>query len=83
MLEFTHKIISLINIFLSLKTLKQVAFFIEDNVWIGPNVFITPRVVKGNNTVIDSNSIVTKHIEPFTIAGGVPAKFIRKKKTYA
>ena len=53
---------------------------IKDYVWIGANVFINPGVTIGSNSIIGANSVVTKNVEPFTIVGGVPAKFIRKKK---
>ena len=52
---------------------------IEDNVWIGANVFINPGVVIGNNAIVGANSVVTKSVEPFSIVGGVPAKFLRFK----
>ncbi len=53
---------------------------IGNYVWIGANVFISPGVRIGDNSVIGANSMVTHDVEPFTIVGGVPAKFIRKKR---
>jgi len=52
---------------------------ISDYVWIGANVFISPGVKIGNNSVIGANSVVTKDVEKFSIMGGVPAKLIRFK----
>lgn len=53
---------------------------IEDNVWIGANVFITPGIRIGNNAIIGANSVVTKDVGDFEIFGGVPAKLIRTKR---
>ncbi len=51
-----------------------------DYCWVGANVFVNPGVTIGENSVVGANSVVTKDIPPFEIWGGVPAKFIRKKK---
>lgn len=52
----------------------------DDYCWVGANVFISPGVSIGKNAIIGANSVVTKDIPPFEIWGGVPAKFIRRKK---
>lgn len=51
-----------------------------DYCWVGANVFINPGVTIGENSIVGANSVVTKNIPPFEIWGGVPAKFIRRKK---
>jgi acetyltransferase-like isoleucine patch superfamily enzyme len=51
---------------------------IEDNVWIGRNVAIMPGVRIGQGSVIAANAVVTKDIPPHVMAGGVPAKVIKK-----
>ena len=51
---------------------------IGDNVWAGANVVITSGVTIGKRCVIGANSVVTQDLPDFTIAGGVPAKPIRK-----
>lgn len=48
--------------------------------WIGANVFINPDIEIGENVVVGANSVVTKSIPDNEIWGGVPARFIRKKK---
>lgn len=56
---------------------------IEDNVWIGRGTLILGRpegVVIGEGAVIGANSVVSKSVSPFTIVGGVPAKFIRSRE---
>lgn len=52
----------------------------EDYCWVGANVFVNPGVRIGTNSVVGANAVVTKDIPSFEIWGGVPARFIRKKK---
>lgn len=47
------------------------------NVWIGANVTITPGVTIGDGAIIAAGAVVTKDVEPLTVVGGVPAKFIK------
>jgi acetyltransferase-like isoleucine patch superfamily enzyme len=53
---------------------------IEDQVWIASRVTILPGVKIGRGAVIAANSVVTKDVEPLTIVGGIPAKFIGVRK---
>lgn len=50
---------------------------VEDEVWIGANVIIMSGVKIGKGAVIAAGSVVTKDVEPFSIVGGNPAKFIK------
>lgn len=50
---------------------------IEDNVWIGAGVSVCPGVTIGRGAVIAAGSTVTKDVPPYTLVGGVPAKFIK------
>lgn len=50
---------------------------IEDNVWIGSNVFILPGVHVGKASVIAANAVVNKDVQERTVVGGVPAKMIK------
>lgn len=52
---------------------------LEKNVWIGSNVVILKNVRIGEGSIIAAGSIVTKSIPPFVIAGGIPAKVIKKR----
>lgn len=52
---------------------------IGNDVWIGQGVTVMSGVKIGDGAVIAANSTVTKDIEPYTIAGGVPAKPIKKR----
>ncbi|MBI5403572.1 MAG: acyltransferase [Ignavibacteriae bacterium] len=51
---------------------------VEDNVYIGGNCTIYPGVVIHHHSVVTPNSVVNKDVEPYTMVGGVPAKFIKK-----
>ena len=49
-----------------------------NNVWIGSNSTILQGVTIGEWAVVAAGAVVTKDVEPYTIVGGVPAKFIKK-----
>lgn len=51
---------------------------IGKNVWIGSNSTVLPGVTIGDNAVVAAGAVVTKDVEPDTIVGGVPARFIKK-----
>ncbi len=50
---------------------------IGNDVWIADYVTILSGVTIGDGAVVASNSVVTKDVEPYTMVGGNPAKFIR------
>lgn len=50
---------------------------VGSDVWIGQNSVILSGVSIGQGAVIGAGSIVTKDIEPYAIAVGVPAKVIK------
>ena len=49
---------------------------IENNVWISSNCVILPNCTIGEGSIVAAGAVVTKDIEPYTIAGGIPAKKI-------
>lgn len=51
---------------------------IEDDVWIAMNCMIMKGVCIGQGAVIAAGAVVTKDVPAFSVAGGVPAKVIRK-----
>lgn len=53
---------------------------IEDYVWIGTGAMIMPGIKLGKGSVVAAGSIVTKNVEPYTVVGGVPAKFIKERE---
>jgi acetyltransferase-like isoleucine patch superfamily enzyme len=54
------------------------AVVIEDNVWIGGQVYVLPGVRIGRDTVVGIHAVVFEDIPPGVIAGGNPAKVLRR-----
>lgn len=52
---------------------------IGNDVWIGYGAVILSGVTIGDGVIIGTNALVTKDVAPYTIAGGIPAKPIRKR----
>jgi acetyltransferase-like isoleucine patch superfamily enzyme len=50
---------------------------IEDDVWVGYGAIILSGIKIGKGSIIAAGSVVTKDIEPCSIVGGNPAKFIK------
>jgi acetyltransferase-like isoleucine patch superfamily enzyme len=57
---------------------KEAPVKIEDNIWIGGNSIIYPGVTIGHHSVVFPNSTVTTDIPPNSMAGGSPAKVLKK-----
>lgn len=51
---------------------------IEKNAWLGEGCAVLPGVTIGRNSIIGTNSVVTKDIPPYSIAVGIPAKVIKQ-----
>lgn len=49
------------------------------DVWFGNSVTVMPGIKIGSGSIIATNAVVTKDVEPYTIVGGNPAKPIRKR----
>jgi galactoside O-acetyltransferase len=52
---------------------------VGDDVWIGANSVVVAGVHIGKGAVVAAGAVVTTDVEPYTIVGGVPAKFIKKR----
>lgn len=52
---------------------------IEEDAWIGTNVVIMPGITIGKGAIVGANAVVTKDVKPYSIVGGVPAKFIKNR----
>ncbi len=50
---------------------------IGNDVWIGYGCVILDGVQVGDGAVIGAGSVVTKHVPPYAIVGGAPARLIR------
>ena len=51
-----------------------------DGVWIGARAIILPGVTIGEGAIVAAGAVVTKDVEPFTVVGGNPAKFIKNRE---
>ena len=52
---------------------------IKDWVYIGARAMVLPKVTIGEGAVIAAGAVVAKDVEPWTLVGGVPAHFIKKR----
>jgi acetyltransferase-like isoleucine patch superfamily enzyme len=52
---------------------------IGNDVWISSNVTIMSGVTIGDGAIIANNSHVVKDVEPYTLVGGNPAKYISSR----
>lgn len=53
---------------------------IKDNCFVFSNTLIMPGVTIGEGAVVLAGSVVTKDVDPWTVVGGNPAKFVRKRE---
>ncbi len=53
---------------------------IEDQVWVAAGAFIGMGVTIGQGAVVGARACVFKDVEPWTVVGGNPAKFIKKRE---
>jgi acetyltransferase-like isoleucine patch superfamily enzyme len=56
---------------------------IGEDVWIGAGCKVLDGVRIGKGAVIGAGSVVTKNIEPYDIAVGVPATVVRSRRSLA
>ena len=54
---------------------------IEDDVWVGYGAIIMSGVKIGKGSIVAAGSVVTKSIDPYSIVGGNPARFIKFRFT--
>ena len=59
-------------------TMLPAPIHIGKRVWIGANATILPGVTIGDGAVIAAGAVVTKDVPEDTLAGGVPARILRK-----
>ena len=52
---------------------------IEDQAWVAADAFISLGVTIGQGAVVGARACVFKDVEPWTIVGGNPAKFIKNR----
>lgn len=52
---------------------------VGNDVWIGRESVIMPGVKIGDGAIVAAYSVVTKDVEPYSVVGGNPARFIKKR----
>ena len=52
---------------------------VGNDVWIGHGAIIIAGVTIGDGAIVAAGSVVTKNVEPCTIVGGNPARFIKNR----
>ncbi len=53
---------------------------LEAGAWVTTDVFVGPGVTIGEGAVVGARAAVFKDVEPWTVVGGNPAQFIRKRE---
>jgi len=56
---------------------------IGNDVWLGVRVFVGAGVTIGDGCVVSAGSIVTRDLPPYTVAGGFPARVVRRRADYS
>ena len=56
---------------------------IQKRAWIAADAFIGPGVTVGEGAVVGARAAVFKDVEAWTVVGGNPAKFIKKRELKA
>ena len=59
-------------------TMHPAPITIGKDVWIGANATVVPGVDIGDGAIIAAGAVVTQNVPPNVIAGGVPAKVLKK-----
>jgi putative colanic acid biosynthesis acetyltransferase WcaF len=54
-----------------------------DHAWICAEAFVGMGVTVGEGAVVGARAAVFKDVDPWTVVGGNPARFIKKRKTDA
>ena len=49
------------------------------DVWIGAEAMVMPGITIGHGAMIGSRAVVTKHVPPYTVVAGNPARAIRQR----
>ncbi len=60
--------------------LKTSPIIIKKNVWVAADAFIGMGVTIGEGAVVGARAAVFKDVEPWTVVGGNPARFIKKRE---
>lgn len=58
---------------------KSIGIVIEDDVWIGHGCSILDGVRIEKGSIVGAGSVVTHHVESYSIVAGVPARLVKKR----
>jgi acetyltransferase-like isoleucine patch superfamily enzyme len=75
-----HKYSDDLNIPVMSKDLNFKQVVLEDGCNIGIGSIILPGVIVGEGAIVGAGSVVTKNVEPYTVAVGVPARFLKHRE---
>lgn len=64
----------------SLNPLITAPIILKDQAWVGAKAYVGMGVTIGQGAVVGATASVYKDVEPWTIVGGNPAKFIKIRK---
>lgn len=64
---------------LLLKPLYWRDIIINDYAWVAARAFVGPGVTIGEGAIIGATASVYKDVEPWTVVGGNPARFIKRR----
>jgi len=53
---------------------------VEDDVWLGANVFVMPGVTIGRGAIVSASAVVNKSIPAYALVSGNPARVIGWRK---
>jgi len=53
---------------------------IEDDVWLGANVFVMPGVTIGKGAIVSAASVVAKSVPPYALVAGNPGRIVGWRK---
>ncbi len=53
---------------------------IEASAWVCADAFVGPGVSIGEGAVVAARAVAVKDVEPWTVVGGNPAKFIKRRE---
>ena len=67
------------DIYDSLNPLITASIEVKDQAWIAADAFVAMGVTIGQGAVVGARSAVFRDVEPWTVVGGNPAKFIKKR----
>ena len=67
------------NITSKIMELTTAPITIRSNAWVAGWSIVLPGVTIGDGAVVAAGAVVTKDVEPWTVVGGNPAKFIKKR----